>query len=226
MKKITKLLALLLALTLVFSLAACSRQSPVVGAWKYSMDLAEMMKAAGTLDAGEDDDGLFSADQLQALPDVYFRMFDGLTMVIVLDLQRNHTYTMEMDEDAGRAAMEALDARLPELVPEMLAVLYDMPVEELPDFLAAYGLTLDDLIDSERFSAEEMLGGMDFEPVCGAYTYEEGKLILTPEDSSDPTVLTVELSPTELKVTAIESRDTDEEDLELLVSLLPLIFAK
>lgn len=226
MRTIHRLLALILAMTLLFSMTACFGQDPVAGTWRYTMNLAEMLEASGMLDPAEDDSGLFSADQLLALKDVYLRMFDGLTMVIVLDLQRNHTYTMEMDEDAGRAAAETLSDRLPELVPEMLAVLYDMPVEELPDFLAAYGLTLDDLIGSERFSAEEMLGGMDLEPVCGAYTYEEGKLILTPEDSSEPTVLTVELSPAELKVTAIESRDTDEEDLELLVSLLPLIFAK
>ena len=226
MKKITKLLALLLALTLVFSLTACSRQDSVAGTWKYTMNLVEMMEAAGALDTEDDDSGLYRADQLQALKNIYIRMFDGLTMVIVLDLRRNHTYTTEMDEDASTAAAETLSARMPELVPEILAVLYDKPAEELPDFLAAYGLTLDELIESERMSVEKLLSGMAFEPVHGTYTYEEGKLVLTAEDSSEPTVLTVELSPKELKVTAIESKDSNEADLALFVSLLPLIFAK
>ena len=59
------------------------------------------------------------------------------------------------------------------------------------------------------------------EKVTGTYTYEEGKLVLTPADG-DPMTLTVEFKGDELKVTAVEG----EGSLKDMEDLLPLVFKR
>lgn len=222
MKKITKLLALVLALALVFSLTACAKQATITGSWKYVMDMSKVLESAGMMDEA-DGSGMYTAEQLQAIKDAYGKIFEGLNLTMILDLKEDGTYTMDMDEASQKAAADTLSARLPEVLPELFAAMLGISVDELPAALETLGMSMDDLTNSEEYSAEEMLGDFSSETEKGTYTFEEGKLVLTPEDG-DVVTMTVELSATELKVTAFESKD--EEEAEVYKAMLPMVFVR
>jgi uncharacterized lipoprotein YehR (DUF1307 family) len=210
MKKITKLIALVLALALVLSLTACAGKASIVGTWKYTLDFKKLMEASGELstEGGEDN---------QEMVDAMVKLFDGLTMVLVLDLKEDKSFTMSTDEASLKAANELIKERLPEFLKTMFGG------EENLNAMLGEGQTLDDLVNSysEEFNADDM----KLEETKGTYTYEEGKLVLTPEDG-EATTMTVELSAKELKVTALDSKDADDDMAEALKSVLPMVFTK
>lgn len=228
MKKITKLLALVLALALVFSLAACSKQASIVGTWKYKLDVMKVLEASGQMDSMTGEDSGMSEEQVNQIIDVFKKLFADLDMTMNLDLKEDKSFTLAMDENSAKTASETLSARLPEIMPELLAAMFGGQ-EALDSMLEASGASMDDLTAafSDSFNPDEMLEGLNDANVKGTYTYEEGKLVLTPEDADEkPATLTVELSSSELKVTAIESEGVDAEELEMYKSLLPLVFTK
>ena len=210
MKKITKLIALVLALALVLSLTACAGKASIVGTWKYTLDFKKLMEASGELstEGGEDN---------QEMVDAMVKLFDGLTMVLVMDLKEDNTFVLSTDEASLKAANELIKERLPEFLKTMFGG------EENLNAMLGEGQTLDDLVNSysEEFNADDM----KLEETKGTYTYEEGKLVLTPEDG-EATTMTVELSAKELKVTALDSKDADDDMAEALKSVLPMVFTK
>ena len=232
MKKLTKILSLTLVLALVLSLTACAAlgagKASIEGTWKYNMDVMKMMEASGEMDDmfGEDSD--MTEDQMQDLVKVFKKLFDGVDLIMVLDLKEDKTFTMAMDETAAKAAGEKLSERMPEIMPELIAAMFGGQ-DALNEMMEEYGMTMDDITSlfGDEFNAEDLLEGLEDASVKGSYTYDNGKLVLSSEDSADePATLTVELSAEELKVTAIDSANADEEELEMFKSLLPVVFVR
>ena len=227
MKKITNLLALILALALVLSLAACAGKASIVGTWKYTMDANQIMEASGAMDelTSSEDSGM-TEEQAKAVLDTFKKIFDGVSMVMVLDLKEDNSYTMSMDEASAKAASETLSKRLPEMMPELLTAMFGGE-EGLNSFLEMAGMTMEQMSANfaEEFKADELVKSMTSEASKGTYTYEEGKLVLTAEgEGEEPLTMTVELTAKELKVTAVDTKD--EDDAKQYKAMLPMVFTK
>lgn len=220
MKKTTKLLALVLALALVFSLTACAKQATITGSWKYSVDFMKLfnLEAEETTEETQDPE---EAAAMEAMLSTMKKMYDGLSMDIILDLKEDNTFTMTTDEDALKTTGEKLKERAKEYAPELLKAMFGE--EMLNAMLEEEGKTMEEY--ANEYADQMDVSDMEIDTVSGTYSYEEGKLVLSVEGEK-PVTLTVELSAKELKVTAIESEEIDEEDLETYKALLPLVFVK
>ena len=216
MKNCIKTLALVLALCLLFSLAACSNSPSIAGNWKYTMDFAKAMQVAG----GEE---LASLNEMDAS---FTKAFEGLSMVIVLDLKPDNTFRFYIDEASARAAVEQMMSKMGELLPSLLSSLAGISEEELREQMTEAGVSMDDLLKqmTEQINTEEMVKNLAEKAKEGTYRYENGKLYLTingvSENSSN--YLTVELSETELRITDV----ADTEGFQDYKVLLPLVFTK
>ena len=210
MKKLTKILALVLALTLVLSLAACGKGDSIVGTWKYNVDFQKAMSAA----SGESEGFEEMAEQLGDV-------FEGLTMVMVMDLKEDNTFTLSFDEASVKAAAEGMKSKMTEALPALVASMYGMSEDELKDLLAQQGTSMDELIAqmSEEFNSDEMAEELKDATVSGTYAYADGKLTLKAEEGED--VMTVELKGNELKVTDLTGSDVEDYKV-----LLPMTFNK
>lgn len=211
MKKLTKLLALALALALVFSLTACAGKPSIVGTWKYTMDYNKLMESMSETEGTDAED-----EDMKGMLDAMNKLFEGLTMVIVLDLKEDNTFTMSTDEASMKAANELIKERMPDFLKSMFG-------EDGLNAMLGEGQTMDDLVNNyaEEFNTDDM----EMEETKGTYTYEDGKLVLTPEGEEAAT-MTVELSAKELKVTAIDAKEDDEDMMEAFSKMLPMVFTK
>ena len=211
MKKLTKLLALVLALALVFSLTACAGKTSIVGTWKYTMDYNKLMESMSETEGTDAED-----EDMKGMLDAMNKLFEGLTMVIVLDLKEDNTFTMSTDEASMKAANELIKERMPDFLKSMFG-------EDGLNAMLGEGQTMDDLVNSyaEEFNTDDM----EMEETKGTYTYADGKLVLTPEGEEAAT-MTVELSAKELKVTAIDAKEDDEDMMEAFSKMLPMVFTK
>ncbi len=211
MKKLTKLLALVLALALVFSLTACAGKTSIVGTWKYTMDYNKLMESMSEKEGTDAED-----EDMKGLVDAMNKLFEGLTMVIVLDLKEDNTFTMSTDEASMKAANELIKERMPDFLKSMFG-------EDGLNAMLGEGQTMDDLVNNyaEEFNTDDM----EMEETKGTYTYADGKLVLTPEGEEAAT-MTVELSAKELKVTAIDAKEDDEDMMEAFSKMLPMVFTK
>lgn len=211
MKKLTKLLALVLALALVLSLTACAGKASIVGTWKYTMDYNKLMESMSEEEGTDAED-----EDMKGLVDAMNKLFEGLTMVIVLDLKEDNTFTMSTDEASMKAANELIKERMPDFLKSMFG-------EDGLNAMLGEGQTMDDLVNNyaEEFNTDDM----EMEETKGTYTYEDGKLVLTPEGEEAAT-MTVELSAKELKVTAIDAKEDDEDMMEAFSKMLPMVFTK
>lgn len=158
-----KIAALLLALCMIFALAACSSASQasaptpepktIVGAWNAKLNFVEF--------AGED-----LGDMAEIFKDINFDM--------VLEMKEDKTFSMAMD---ATSAMPALKEAFSTYLTKMIEA-EGMTVEQFEELS---GGTLDQLI-------EEALGELDFSEMdvssSGTYTEENGKLVLTEENGS------------------------------------------
>lgn len=211
MKKLTKLLALVLALALVLSLTACAGKASIVGTWKYTMDYNKLMESMSEEEGTDAED-----EDMKGLVDAMNKLFEGLTMVIVLDLKEDNTFTMSTDEASMKAANELIKERMPDFLKSMFG-------EDGLNAMLGEGQTMDDLVNNyaEEFNTDDM----EMEETKGTYTYADGKLVLTPEGEEAAT-MTVELSAKELKVTAIDAKEDDEDMMEAFSKMLPMVFTK
>ena len=211
MKKLTKLLALVLALALVFSLTACAGKTSIVGTWKYTMDYNKLMESMSETEGTDAED-----EDMKGMLDAMNKLFEGLTMVIVLDLKEDNSFTMSTDEASMKAANELIKERMPDFLKSMFG-------EDGLKAMLGEGQTMDDLVNSyaEEFNTDDM----EMEETKGTYTYADGKLVLTPEGEEAAT-MTVELSAKELKVTAIDAKEDDEDMMEAFSKMLPMVFTK
>lgn len=249
MKKLTKILALVLCLAMVLSLGACAKQaSPAVGSWKCALDMKDLAEKSTAAAAEQEQD--MTEEQQKAMADVMSQLFEGSSMTVVLDLKEDQNYTMTMDEESVKATLNNMSAKLPELMPQLLAAMFGMSLDDLKESLAEMNMDLDDMMEEmgDEFSAESLLEGMEMDSETGTWRYEEGKLYLTPKETASESetgaesteapaetqspagteaaqevCMTVEFNGNEMKVTAIDGED---EEMEAFKYILPMIFTK
>ena len=208
MKKMMKFLSLALVLMLVLSLAACSGKSTIDNTWKYDLDFAKAMSMSG-----EDEE----------IPDEFKDAFKDITVQVVMDLKADGTYTLGVDEESAKAAVPKMVDAMKAVLPDLLKTMFgeDTDIDAL---LAQQNMTMDDVLKqfTEELDADELTEELTKSAEKGTYTFEEGKLTLTPEEGN-AVVYTAELSGSKLTITAIEG----ESDMnEALKAMLPLEFYK
>ena len=220
MKKLTKWMALALAVTLLVALTACAGSrdaAALVGTWKYTMDFQKAMAAAG--DAGD-------VEGLEELGDSFKEMLDGLSMVMVLELKEDQTYSFYIDENSAKAAVESMMSKMTELMPKLVGEMTGMSEEDVMKALEASGKSMDDLIEEfgGQVDTEEMLKDLKESASKGTYRFSDGKLYLTEEGTVENPAdyAVVELAENELRITEV----SESAQFDAYKSLLPLVFVR
>ena len=211
MKKMTKILALVLALALVLSLGACSKKATIDGTWIYSMDLMKAMNASP--------DAAQMAEEFEKYADA----FKDVVVKVKLDLTADGKYTFGVDEESAKEAMPKMIEGMKKILPDMLKDMLGEDVD-INEFLEAQGMTMDDMLASftEEMNTDDMAAELAEATEKGTYKFENGKLSFTPENG-DAYEWAVELNGSELKVTELAG---DADMIEALKGLLPLTFKK
>lgn len=211
MKKMTKILALVLALALVLSLGACSKKATIDGTWIYSMDLMKAMSASP--------DAAQMAEEFEQYADA----FKDVVVKVKLDLTADGKYTFGVDEESAKEAMPKMIEGMKKILPDMLKQMLGEDVD-IDEFLKSQGKTMDDMLASftEEMNTDDMAAELAEATEKGTYKFENGKLSFTPENG-DAYEWTVELNGSELKVTELAG---DADMIEALKGLLPLTFKK
>ena len=170
MKKIT---ALLLALVMALSLAACGSKDDskqLVGTWQCALDLTEKMDEEMAANLG--------TEYTSEVPVSLY-----LTTVF------NEDGTFSMSPDLG-ATTESLNAYIQALKPALVELLYKeaedrgMTRDEFDSALADSGLTVESQVDSvlALFDVSTLLSDVESELDSGKYKLEDGRLYLAETD--------------------------------------------
>lgn len=230
MKKLAKLLALLLALTMMLSLAACKETdeknagantteaaNSIVGSWKFTLNLDKALAVAGDTE---------ELQGLEELGDSFMEMMKELSIVMVLDLKADDTYTFQIDEDSAKEAISSMMSKMKEIFPKLMADMLGMSEEDVMAQLEAAGTSVDSLMEQAigQMDTDQMLKDMTKDSSKGTYRFADGKLFLTEEGKVENPAdyAEVELNGNELKITKL----ADNESFESLKDLLPLVFVR
>ena len=138
-----KAIYLVLTLCLVFSLTACAGKASIVGTWKYTMDYNKLMESMSEEEGTDAED-----EDMKGLVDAMNKLFEGLTMVIVLDLKEDNTFTMSTDEASMKAANELIKERMPEFLKTMGSILEKASIISSSSSLASMAVTFSSLAES------------------------------------------------------------------------------
>ena len=222
MKKFAKLTALVLALVLVFSLAACSESGKanpapgsnsgsntpaaptIVGKWRTTVGFDAFLGE----DAGEMGD-----------------LFKGQSLGLFLEFTQDGKVKYDLDEDSVRTMCDTIYGKMPEMIASQMG----MSVSELEDLLAQQGMSMSDVLAQAGMASSADLADTILENVgdktslTANYTLEGDKVTITNEDSDEPSVLTITLTSDKLTVTKIENSSDMMEQME---KLLPWQFTR
>lgn len=230
MKKFAKLTALVLALVLVLSLAACKgtektaaqlpeatteaapvQEASVVGKWAYSIDAARMMEIAGQQEDADE-------DQIEMVG----QLLGDTELVVTLELNEDNTFRLAIDPDSIQAMVDNMIENLPQLIAEM----YGMTPEELESMLAEQNMTMDDFaaMMREQINPEDLVS--DIEEVNGYYQVDGDKIYLgnsLEEIDQDKYVV---FTLTDSKLTITEVVGAEDDDLGNFEQMLPVEFTR
>jgi hypothetical protein len=203
-----KLFAVLLALAMLLSLAACSTSGgsgdskpTVVGTWKGTMNLAAAMAATTQMEFDE-----------------------PLELGVTFTYNADGTYSARVDEDS----FEDFAETMVDLMIELSISMSGNPDYDLEAELAKEGMTMEEFreqlktsmnIDQMREEAEEN----------GFYKYEEGK-ISTAEDKDDleagDYIEITHITLTSSKMTVTDIEQDGEKMSEAMPDMFPMVFKK
>ena len=149
-----KILALILALCMIFALAACGSEKGfnVVGTWSAPVDLVKTMAEAEPETAA-----MFGEDPI------------NIEMLLIFAEDGTVKADVSLDE-----AIPALKAAMIPYMTKMIEEEYGMTLE---DFESAMGMTLDELVD-QQLDPESMKESFDNEDLNGTYVVEGDKVIV------------------------------------------------
>lgn len=209
-----KLFAILLALAMLLSLAACSTSGgsgggkpTIVGTWKGTIDFAPSIEVSLKEEAAFDD----SMPTEIEVP---------LTVDLSCVFSADGTYTVEADE-------ESIDAFVDAMAGVMIDVMY-APRMDLDAFLAEEGLTMEAFKERVREILDSQYTAKAFD-TKGFYKYEGGKLY-TAEYKADldageyHEISTVTLSNTKLSVTEYVLEGDNMS--EFVPDMFPIVLTK
>ena len=186
--------------------------SPIYGVYEGELDLDKMMElSAGEL--SEDDAAL------------YGKLFDGCDPIkIFMEFSNGQRIHLGLDKDSFGGIMETMLKNLPEVLAEM----FGMSMEELEELLQAQDMTMDDFMTmmAEEMNPEELFAAGEMD-MTGTYRLDGETLYITPDnDDQEITRMRVLVDDEILIIIEIHSGEEDEEVPEQLLSLLPWIFVK
>lgn len=222
MKKLTKIMALVLCLAMVFALCACGKSDSekLIGKWEAEVDLSDVAIASLEAELGDVMD--------------YFD-FGKLISVMTFNFSEDGTYkmTMKLDdkslEDFNAAFKDGLMALMYDATEEELAA-YDMTMEEGDAaYLETYGMTIEEY---NELSVEAIMEEMDFQQLFadnsleGNWKVEDGKLYMTEDvdDDFDEGTYDVYEDLTEAGFKIVTEFNDGEEDTES--GVYPIAFSK
>ncbi len=130
----------------------------MLGAWKYTMRLDEILKAGGIPESAEE----------------ILQLYEGVSVVMIMELNADNTYRTFTDADSMAAAAEKIKENVDKYYPE----------------------------EADDYDAVDMLHSFKSE-FNDVYTYQDGKLVFYLGRYSSMT-WSVELSGDELRVTDVE----------------------
>lgn len=168
MKRITGILSVLVVLGMLVTLSACgaSEEGKLVGRWKTTMNMAELVNA-GILAGGDEE----MAEYLHV---------DDFGLNLQYTFNKDGTYVVAVDRAAAETAFESMRAKLKDgMIAYLEAMLaeegLDMSLDELFEFA---GFTLDDLL--EEAVGDALLDQLiEVWETGGKWAAEGGKLYMT-----------------------------------------------
>ena len=210
MKKFSLIMALVLCLTMMLSLASCGKKTPeelIVGEWEAKLDMTDFFMEGfeGSLGEGAE----------------YFD-FGKIKLTFLAEFEEDGDFVLEVDEDSVEAMVDDVKDALRDGMDDYLeAMVADMGVS-LDELLAAQGTTLDALIEEsvDSFEVEDLMES--FEAVKGEYEIKDGKLYTYTEDEDEGEYLDFKVDEDTLELDAEDKDDVDE----MFADLLPLEFTR
>ena len=252
LKKFAKLIALILALVLVLSLAACKKSgdaetqasAPAADEGKQSTEAnAETDAPATEAPAAEGDivgkwtselsiEGLMQANagntDEQSMEMVKTLFGDG-SIIVNLEFNADGTTVFSMDQESIKALMNNMINNIDAIIPQIVEA-QGMTQEDFAAALEQQGMTMDQFKEqlAEQFKDEDLLGDLDNTSTTGTYKLEGDKLFITAEgkEINDSQYLVIDLTANTLvikEVVGIEDLGNDM-DLEGMEKMLPWTF--
>ncbi len=212
-KHIKKITAMVLALMIIVSLAACGGQNEsasdksIVGKWNHELVYRDYIDKVYQKNQGSVD------PKLQVFCDELYKAFDGFKINVILELKDDGTFTFSPDDESVKAAVEKVKENLKTAI---------------PDAFKAIGIT-DEQIKARGISVDDMVNtineGIDNFNYSGEYFYKDNKLYLYDEgkERNDSQYLDIELDDNEFIVKKING---DVKGFQGLDALLPITFKK
>ena len=252
LKKFAKLIALILALVLVLSLAACKKSgdaetqasAPAADEGKQNTEAnAETDAPATEAPAAEGDivgkwtcelsiEGLMQANagntDEQSMGMVKTLFGDG-SIIVNLEFNADGTTVFSMDQESIKALMNNMINNIDAIIPQIVEA-QGMTQEDFAAALEQQGMTMDQFKEqlAEQFKDEDLLGDLDNTSANGTYKLEGDKLFITAEgkEINDSQYLVIDLTANTLvikEVVGIEDLGNDM-DLEGMEKMLPWTF--
>lgn len=217
MKKFAKLIALVLALVLVLSLAACKKSGDAsgktptspVGKWVSELAVADMIKASGESSEGMD------AESMKQL-------FGDSTVKVNLELTSDGKIILTPDKDSFKALFEKMTENIADLLPTM----FNVSPEKLDEMLQAKGMTKEQLVEQVKgqFNPDEMFGNLDESAVTGVYEIDGDKIYLGEEGKTVDKNTYIVFTLSGNKLTLKDLVGSIGEDLDGMKAMFPWEF--
>lgn len=208
-----KYIALLLCLVLTLSLCACGPKENLVGTWKTSINMAEMLNTA-MAEAGMGD----------------YVQVESFELPIIMELREDGTATLSVDAEGMAATADKL---VEDMIPGLEKFLVDSVAAagvelSLEEILAASGIA-----SMEEFAGQlkdEFLTAGAFDEVAAEMKYKakDGKLYFSDDLESD--VVLGEYNTYKLEgdtlTLDVGNMEIDEEDEELAKYMFPMVLTR
>lgn len=200
--------ALLIAVLLVFSLAACGENNSgntdsteaqvsteantsIVGTWKYKLDFKTVLE--GQKEA--------AYEGQEALYESMLKAFEGITIDLFFEFDENNGYKFYADEESAKQAVDKLKERIIDILPDMFEAM-GISKDDYNKYLEESGMTAEQLAASYTQNMDaDSFTDMSAE---GTYKAEDGKLCLSDgnEKIDENAYISYELSGNKLTFTA------------------------
>ena len=208
-----KYIALLLCLVLTLSLCACGPKENLVGTWKTSVNMAEMLNTA-MAEAGMGD----------------YVQVESFELPIIMELREDGTASLSVDAEGMAATADKL---VEDMIPGLEKFLVDSVAAagvelSLEEILAASGIA-----SMEEFAGQlkdEFLTAGAFDEVAAEMKYKakDGKLYFSDDLESD--VVLGEYNTYKLEgdtlTLDVGNMEIDEEDEELAKYMFPMVLTR
>lgn len=166
-----KLIATVLCLVLVLSMAACTPKENLTGTWSGTIDMTAMFN-----------------EQMAAEPEMaeYVKL-ESVNLVYTIELREDGTCTMTFDADSLNAAidqvLESVSVGMKIYLTDMFAA-QGIPVDDLDTLLSSMGMDLDALLDELKTEllADDAFANLSAE---AKYKAEDGKLYFSEDLDSE-----------------------------------------